>query len=772
MADVGIASEGDVNLSGTYVAGRDMHVHQTSPEVDWSTIFPSQLPRSIPDLVGRDHDLTRVRELLGRGDEQPTVVISAIAGKGGVGKTALAVEVAHLLRPRFPDGQLFVNLGGAGPVALDPADVLVDFLRVFGIVGAGVPQTLDERARLYRACLARRRVLVVLDNAESEAQVRPLLPGNASCAVLITSRARLTALEGVQSVVLDVLEPDQAVKLLSSIIGYDRVANEEESAYEIARLCGYLPLAVRIAGARLAARDHWPLSKLAGRLRQEQGRLSELHYKDLEVRAMFSLSYERREEGERRVFRLLGLLEAPDFPAWVIAPMTDFDPARAEELIERLADAQLLEVIGADLAGQTRYRFHDLIRVFARERLEDEEPEAARRSALERVLTAYLNLAQTAEDMLEPGSHIAAYVDGAPRWTMRELNVEEVRPATGYGWFMSERASLVAAIGQAYRDSMWRLTWQLADAAVGFFAVRAYWNDWENTQTMALMASQRGNDRYGAAIANRNLGRLYKEQSRWEEALDCFEHAMAVFEEFEDRAAAAVTLRHIGRMYFYQGRHPEAVARFEEALGVFQELDDRRREAITIRDLGMAHREQGELQEARWYLERCLASFQELQDRRWVAGTSVSLGDVYGDLGQLEEAIEQFEVALPIFVEVGDRRWEAVTRVSLGAVHRIRGHLDVAEGQLNEARPIYHELGDYLWEAKTVWHLAEVKRAQGRDEEAKGLLSQCLATFRELGETYWAERAQRSLAALDPRTGGHVEEQGRTDGDQNPDAPS
>jgi tetratricopeptide (TPR) repeat protein len=775
LVDVGVTAGGDVNLTGTYVAGRDLHVHQAPPEVEWSTIVPSQLPRGIPDFVGRDQDFRRVRKLLVHEDgqdEQRTVVISAIAGKGGVGKTALAVEVAHALRPQFPDGQLFINLGGAGPVALDPADVLVDFLRVYGIVGAGVPKTLEERARLYRSCLAGRRVLVVLDNAESEAQVRPLLPGSGTCAVLITSRTRLTALEGVQPVILDVLEADQAVALLSGIIGEERVANEKESAYEIARLCGYLPLAVRIAGARLAARDHWPLRKLAGRLGEERRRLSELNYKDLEVRAMFSLSYERREEGERRVFRLLGLLEAPDFPAWVIAPMTDLDPTRAEELIERLADAQLLEVVGPDLAGQTRYRFHDLVRVFARERLEDEEPEEVRRSALERVLTAYLNLAQAAEDLLEPGSQIGAYVDGAPRWTMRQLNVEEMQPATGYGWFMSERASLVAAIGQAYRDSMWRLTWQLADAAVGFFAVRAYWNDWENTQTMALLASQRGDDRYGEAIANRNLGRLYKEQSRWGEALDCFERAMAVFEEVGDRAAAAVTRRHLGRMYYYQGRHAEAIARFEEALEAFRELGDRRREAITIRDLGMASREQGQLQEARAYLERCLVTFQELQDRRWVAGTSVSLGDVYGDLGRLDEAIEQFEVALPIFVEVGDRRWEAVTRVSLGAVHRVRGDLDAAERHLNDARPIYHELGDHLWEAKTVWHLAEVKRAQRRDDEAAELLRLCLATFQELGDTYWVERAESSLAALDPGSTAHVERQGRIDRDQDPEAPS
>jgi tetratricopeptide (TPR) repeat protein len=745
--DVGASSERDLYLTGTYVAGRDMYIQQ--PRRELAAVLPSQLPRDIPDFVGRDHDLEQVYELLeGQPAGNTTVVISAIAGKGGVGKTALAVKVAHRLRREYPDGQLFVNLGGAGPTVLHPADVLVDFLRAFGIVGAGVPPTLDERARLYRASVAGRRILVVLDNAESEAQVRPLLPGSSTCAVLVTSRTRLTTLEGVRSIVLDVLEADQAVALLTRIVGAHRATVEKEAAYEIAALCGYLPLAVRIAGARLAAKDHWRLGELAARLRLERRRLSELNHGDLEVRAMFTLSYERREEDERRVFRLLGLLEAPDFAAWVVSPMTDFDHATAEDVLERLADAQLLEVIGRDLAGQTRYRFHDLLRVFARERLDEEESTADRRDALERVLTAYLDLAQEAEKLLEPGSQFGPDANGGPRWTMRDLKVEEARPSEGVGWFTSERAGLVAAIGQAYRDSLWRLTWQLADAAVGFFAVRAYWNDWEHTQTLALTASQRSNDRYGEAVANRNLGRLYKEQSRFGEALGCFERAMSVFEELDDRYAAAVTLRHLGRMHYYQGHLPEAIASFNAALRSFQELGSRRFEAITTRDLGMAHRDQRQLHDAIRYLERCLSMFRELQDRRWIAGTSVSLGDVYGDMGRPDEAVEQFERALPIFVEMGDRRWEAVTRVSLGAVHRLRGDLAVAERYLDEAQPIYQELGDRLWEAKTGWHLAEVRRAQGRDTEAAEILGQCLPVFQELGDRSWVERARNSLAAL------------------------
>jgi DNA-binding SARP family transcriptional activator len=273
-------------------------------------VAPCQLPPDIDDFTGREATTAQVQRLL-ESEEATAIVISAIAGKAGVGKTALAVHVAHRLRPRFPDGQLYVNLRGAEAQALDPPDVLAMFLRAVGVDGARIPQGLEERVQQYRARLADQRVLVVLDNAASEAQVRTLLPAGRGCAALVTSRIQLSGLEAAHPLHLDVLDPDQAVQLLARLAGPERVAAEPQAAQQIVRLCGLLPLALRIAGARLASRPQWPLALLAQRLADERRRLDELATGDLEVRASFALSYHGRGEAERRLFRLLGVLVGP-----------------------------------------------------------------------------------------------------------------------------------------------------------------------------------------------------------------------------------------------------------------------------------------------------------------------------------------------------------------------------------------------------------------------------------------------------------------------------
>ena len=337
---------------------------------------PSLLPPSVADFTGRDAEVAAVLELLGGDDLQgaKAVVISAVAGKPGVGKTTLAVYVAHRLQGEFPDGQLYGNLQGAQGQPLEPGEVLVRFLRALGMDGSSIPDGLEERVERYRMLLAGRRVLVVLDNAAGEAQVRLLLPGSSTCGVVVTSRARLTGLEGARLVDLDTLPPRVAVELLAPVAGPVRVAAEPDAAGAIVGYCGRLPLAIRIAGARLAARPAWTLAWLAERLADERRRLDELTAGDLEVRASIAFSYRALPEQRQRVFRRLGLLEAPDFPAWVAAAVLDLDPARGEELVDGLVDAQLMEVAGEDAAGQLRYRFHDLLRVYARERAAAEDP--------------------------------------------------------------------------------------------------------------------------------------------------------------------------------------------------------------------------------------------------------------------------------------------------------------------------------------------------------------------------------------------------------------
>src|SRR5215471_18536320 len=356
----------------------------------------SQLPPDLEDFTGREGPLERLRaRMAGRG-ESTAVVITGAVGKAGVGKTALAVHAGHQLRPLFPDGQLYVNLRGTEAQALAPAEVLGRFLRALGVQGQCLPEDVDSRAGLYRSLLADRRVLVVLDNAADEAQVRPLLPAGAGNAVLVTSRARLAGLTLAEVIDLGVLPAGQAVELLGKIVGAGRVAAEPEAASQIASLCGYLPLALRIVGARLAAKPHWRVQRLADRLAAHHRRLDELTVGDLEVRASFALSYRGVGELEQRAFRLLGLLQVPDFAPWMLAALLDVSAGDAEEIAERLADAQLVDAVAEDAAGHLRYRCHDLLRLFAAERLAAEETQAARRAALERTLHTYFSRAHTA----------------------------------------------------------------------------------------------------------------------------------------------------------------------------------------------------------------------------------------------------------------------------------------------------------------------------------------------------------------------------------------
>ncbi|MGH3940824.1 MAG: BTAD domain-containing putative transcriptional regulator [Pseudonocardiaceae bacterium] len=346
---------------------------------------PAQLPSDLADFTGRDAELAAIAQhMITAVDRSGMVPIATIAGKAGVGKTALAVHAAHQLRGHYPHGQLYVDLRGAQAQPLDAAQVLGRFLRALGVATSAVPDDIEERAALYRSRLVNRRLLIVLDNAADEQQLRPLLPATSGCAVLITSRPRLSGLSGTHRIDLDILTPDQAVELLAWIAGPQRVAEEIAAAEEIVRLCGYLPLAVRVAGLRLGARPHWRLTRLVADLTDEHHRLDELALGGLEVRASLALSYESLPELAKKAFRRLGLLDAPDFPAWVCAALLDIPQTRAENLMDALVDAQLLDTAGPDNTGGQRYRYHDLLRAYARELVIAQEPVTDRLAALER----------------------------------------------------------------------------------------------------------------------------------------------------------------------------------------------------------------------------------------------------------------------------------------------------------------------------------------------------------------------------------------------------
>ncbi len=398
------------------IAGRDLTINQYLQERGPIVTSLFQLPPDIGDFTGRGIMRDELLSLLSsETDSAKAIVISSIAGVAGIGKTALAVHIAHKLADRYSDGQLYIDLRGASDERLDPSAVLGEFLRALGLAGRSIPDGLDERARLYRAGLSHRRILVVLDNAANEAQVRPLLPGSATCGVIITSRRRLAALAGSKTFSLDVLGQAEALELLRKICGPDRIDEEPAAAVDIVTLCGFMPLAIRIAGARLVQRSHWRIRHLADILANERQRLSALEAGDLEVRSSFALSYDNEEADVRRLFRLLGLIKTVDFAGWVAAPLLNCDQSSAEELVDRLVDAQLLDVAGRDAAGETRYRFHDLLRVYARERLADEESPESAAAGERRLIAAYLRLAERSHLRQWPAG-LRPDVRPSPRW--------------------------------------------------------------------------------------------------------------------------------------------------------------------------------------------------------------------------------------------------------------------------------------------------------------------------------------------------------------------
>jgi DNA-binding SARP family transcriptional activator/tetratricopeptide (TPR) repeat protein len=736
---------GDPAIAPALPAGAEARHQPASPP------GPCLLPPDIDDFTGREAAVAEVQQLLER-ERATAIVISAIAGKAGVGKTALAVRVAHRLRPRFPDGQLYVNLRGAEVQALDPAEVLAGFLRALGVEGGVITEGLEDRVRQYRSQLADRRVLVVLDNAASEAQVRPLLPGGGGCGALITSRAHLGGLEAAHLLTLEVLEAEQAVALLAKLAGPERIAAEPEAAQSIVRSCGWLPLAVRIAGARLAARPQWRLGRLAERLADERRRLDELATGDLEVRASVALSYHGRNQQERRLFRRLGALAAPSFPAWVAATLLEVELAQAEGLLERLVDAQLVEAAGEDPAGQLRYRLHDLLRLFARERLHAEEPASAQQASLERVLGAYLTLAEGAATVLEP-SGLERHGSDPVRGQHADHPMAATVEGDPLGWFEAERPSLIAAVEQACDAGFWEPAWRLADTLASFFQLRAHWDDWQHTNALALTAARKAGDRDAEGCILISLGDLHAYRYRIDDAICCMQQGLAAFRETGNRRGELQCLLSLGGMHRLQGRFDDATALLEQGLAGCQQLGARNWEALALLDLGEVHRQLGRLGAALACLGQSLTLMRAIGDRAWEAPVLRRLGLAHGLQGRFGEAVDCLEQSLALVRAVGDRHGEAYVLQSLGEVHRRRGRLEDAAGCLEQSLALACATGDRGAEAYALCTLGDVRRQQGRLKEAAGCLEHSLATFQDIGLRPWEAWALTSLGLLHADTG-------------------
>ncbi|MEU6797591.1 BTAD domain-containing putative transcriptional regulator, partial [Nonomuraea wenchangensis] len=452
---------------------------------------PHQLPADVPDFTGRAADVTTLTRLLSEPASVPPAgppVVAVVTGPPGIGKTALAVHCAHAVRDAYPEGQLHLSLGGTAETPAAPADLLAEALRALGVAEGALPASAHERATLYRSLLAGRPVLVLLDDAADAAQVRPLLPGS-GCAVLVTSRRRITELPGAVLVELDALTPAEGGELLARIAGPGRVAAEPEAARTIVAACAGLPLALRVAGARLAARPGWSLQELRRRLDDESTRLDELRAGDLEVRASVELSYRRLPGEAALTLRALGLLGPGTVPGWVAGAV--LDRHRSDAVVDALVDVSLLRLVGTDPLGQPRYRLPDLVRCTARERADGD----AERQALARVLGGWTSAAEHAAARL-PTTLFSVAAGAAPRWRPADelLGRLTADPLT---WFDAEREALVEAVRLAASHGPAQAAWGLAATLVPYFDLHCRLEEWRLTHQVALDSAAAAGDRRG-----------------------------------------------------------------------------------------------------------------------------------------------------------------------------------------------------------------------------------------------------------------------------------
>ncbi|MEW2271743.1 AfsR/SARP family transcriptional regulator [Streptomyces griseofuscus] len=649
-------------------------------------VRPAQLPASVPDFTGRASFVDELSAVLASAGETEgsVMAVSAMAGIGGVGKTTLAVHVAHRARASFPDGQLYVDLQGAGPRPAEPETVLGSFLRALGTADSAIPDSLEERAALYRSVLDGRRVLVLLDNAKDAAQVRPLLPGTEGCAALVTSRVRMVGLAGAHLVDLDVMSPDEALALFTRIVGAERVTPERDAALDVVAACGFLPLAIRIAASRLAARRTWTVSVLAAKLADERRRLDELQAGDLAVKATFELGYGQLDRVQARAFRLLGLADGPDISLAAAAAVLDLPLESTEDLLESLVDTSLLES-----AAPGRYRFHDLVRLYARACAErDEQPPSERGAAMSRLLDFYLATAAQVYAMERPGDRV---VDHLRPTVYPGLRFEDRHQAQD--WLYAEAVSLLACVRQFAGAGTLPRAIDLLWTAVDLTESGANSREYDAAALALLDAARSSGDGPAQVRASVVLANAHQLSGRFAEADESAQESLRLGASCSDPLARCWAANIRGAMAFYQRRYDDA----EE------------------------------------HLKQALADFRDCADRAGEASVLCNLSRIHVVTGRPHSAVELAQQGVDMYETLGHAVKNANGRYALGMALTQNGrHLEAAE-RLREALRVFRESRQRLWEGMTLFRLAELDLTAERPAQASANAEAALTVLRGIG---------------------------------------
>ncbi|GLY86027.1 AfsR/SARP family transcriptional regulator [Actinoallomurus iriomotensis] len=708
-------------------------------------IRPRQLPPDTLNFTGRGTQAAELIALLSPKPGSLGVPLAEVTGPPGIGKTALAVHVAHAIAHDYPDGQLFLRLGGASDDPARPEEALAEVLRAVGMSPVEVPETRAEREAAYRTHLAGRRLLLVLDDAASPDQVRPLLPGTAGSAVIVTSQRQLVGLAAGQAVNLAPFAVDEAMALLAQIVGRPRMEAEPIAADEVVAACGGLPLAVRIAGERLAARPNWPIAYLARALRDEQRRLDELVAGDLAVRASLALSYRTLPPRLQRLFRLLPLAGAGELPGWAADRLVG-EPAT--DAVEVLVDRSLLCAEGMDVLGQPRYRMHDLIRTYATEL--QTGPDGAvddTEAAQARLIDGWLELAALADAQLPQPRYLPPRQPASETAQMPE-QLRHMVIAEPERWFTTERENLLATIHSSCAIGQHRTAGRLAQYLAAFLHVNGYHDDAENAWTAITRAAELAGDHDAACNARlRTVLVMVADKKHTARAAEPLRTCLAAFEAGGHLPRLALTYAVRGFCAYLEGDHDQAHGDADRGLELARQAGDTHAEFLCLYVLGVTFNERGDYQQGIGCGERAVKVAEQLGPG--YTGTALyALIQSHAAAGQPAQVIQLCRHGLVTEAPTGHSISRAFFRQHLGLAYQQLGEHDQAITTLTTAAEQFHTQRNYDQQARCLLALADSYYAMGCWHEVSSRLEKSIVLFRKCGSRSQEVKAQEKLGAL------------------------